>query len=68
MLDTLREVELDEVEAVNRICARMAVEAPMQPPVPETAALDRAGQTMKKPSPQPRPAPQREKRGKRRTS
>ncbi len=67
MLDVLRVEDLDEIEAVRRICARVAVEAPMQSPeVPETAALDRAGQTMKKPVPQPRPAPQPEKRGRKR--
>ncbi len=71
MLDTLQEVDLDEIEAVRRIDARVAVEAPMQlsvassqSPVPETAALNRSGSTATKPSPQPRPVPQREKRRK----
>jgi hypothetical protein len=74
MLDTKHEVELDEIEAVSRILAGIAVEAPMQSsvastqyPAPETAALDRTGQTAMKPRPQPRPAPQgsprQEKRG-----
>jgi hypothetical protein len=90
MLDTKQEVDLDEIEAVRRIQAGVAVEPPVMtqqmineicrvfevPPallgipeatvthhhIPETAALDRAGQTMKKPVPQPRPTPQREKR------
>jgi hypothetical protein len=73
MLDTKREEELDEIEAVRRICAGVAVEAPMQSsvastqyPAPETAALDRTGQTAMKPRPQPRPTPQREKRGRKR--
>jgi hypothetical protein len=72
MLDTLTEVELDEIEAVRRIRAGVAVEASMSkenrtaPSAPESAMLDRSRNTMTKPVPQPRPAPQREKRGKRR--
>jgi hypothetical protein len=66
MLDTLQEVELDEIEAVRRIDARVAVEAPLGTnQAPESAMLDRSGNTMTKPRPQPRPAPKREKRGKR---
>jgi len=78
MLDVLRVEDIDAIEAVRRIRAGVAVEAPLRtnqhegaPSKPgfglggevETAALDRAGQTMSKPRPQPRPAPQREKRG-----
>jgi hypothetical protein len=64
MLDTLQEVELDEIEAVRRIDARVAVEAPLgSNQVPETATLDRSANTMTQPRPQSRPAPKREKRG-----
>jgi len=69
MLDTKQELDLDEAEAVNRICAGMAVEVFLetkQNPALESAMLDRQLNTMTKPSPQQRPAPQREKRGKRR--
>jgi len=88
MLDVLRVEDIDAIEAVRRIRAGVAVEAPLAEAQterillqngvltasevrttrvavesPETAALDRAGQTMSKPRPQPRPAPLREKRG-----
>jgi hypothetical protein len=70
MLDTLREVELDEIEAVSRICGGVAVEVPVatnqSPAQPESAMLDRAPNAMTKPRPQLRPTPAREKRGKRR--
>lgn len=69
MLDTNQVIELAEIEAVNRIEARIAVEAPMQNapvPPPESAVLDRARETMTKPRPQPRTAPIREKRRKKR--
>ena len=71
MLDTLKEEELDEIEAVRRIHARVAVEAPLGTNVEtstaqESAVLDRSANTMTKPRPQPRPpAPPREKRGRR---
>jgi hypothetical protein len=70
MLDTLREAELSRNEACAAIDARIAVEAPLGSDTgtrsaPETAVLDRAGQTMTKPRPQPRPAPSRETRRKR---
>lgn len=63
MLDTLKEEECDEIEAVRRIDARVAVEAP-QPT--ESAMLDRGRETAIKPRPQPRTAPPREKRRKKR--
>lgn len=70
MLDTLAEVELDEIEAVRCIRAGTAVEAPLgtrqNPAPPESAMLDRAPNTMTKPRPQPRPSPKPEKRGNRR--
>jgi hypothetical protein len=70
MLDVLRTEDIDDIEAVRRICAGVAVEAPMEtsqnPSPPESAMLDRSRNTATKPNPQPRPAPQREKRGKRR--
>lgn len=95
MLDTKRVEELDEIEAVRRIHAGVAVEAPLPdllsavraeaaramatdldktimnlsrtaPQPPESAMLDRSRNTATKPIPQPRPAPPREKRSKRR--
>jgi hypothetical protein len=69
MLDVLRVEELDEIEAVRRIRAGVAVEASLetkQNPAPESAMVNRSSSTAMKPSSQPRPAPQREKRGKRR--
>jgi hypothetical protein len=69
MLDVLRVEDVDDIEAVRRICAGIAVEAPMpteQKPAPESSMLDRSASTMTKPNPQPRPAPKREKRGHRR--
>jgi len=68
MLDTMKEVELPHHEACAAIDARVAVEVVLgnertNPPAPESAMLDRAGQTMTKPRPQPRSAP-REKRRK----
>jgi len=69
MLDTLQEEDLDEIEAVQRIDAQVAVEVkPVEGSqrVPESAVLHRAGQTMTKPRPQPKNAPPREKRGRRR--
>lgn len=69
MLDTHREEDLDEIEAVRRITARVAVEAPLganNQPTPESAVLDRSVQTMTKPRPQPKTAPTREKRRRKR--
>jgi hypothetical protein len=76
MLDTKSVEELDEIEAVRRICAGIAVEALMvndprsddqrSTTPPESAMLDRSLNTTTKPVPQTRPAPPREKRGKRR--
>jgi hypothetical protein len=69
MLDTMQIVELDYIEAVRRIDARVAVEAPLgsnqNSAPPESAMLDRARETAVKPRPQPRTAPAREKRRKR---
>jgi hypothetical protein len=73
MLDTGRIEDLDEIEAVRRIRAGVAVETTVTMTdqrttggAPESAMLDRSRNTTTKPIPQPRPAPPREKRGKRR--
>lgn len=73
MLDTKQHLDLDEIEAVRRIRAGVAVEAPVvmdndqrSTAAPESAMLDRSRNTTTTPIPQPRPAPPREKRGKRR--
>jgi hypothetical protein len=78
MLDTLQEKELPLLEACAAIDAGVAVEAPLGSqiastqipagniPAPETATLDRSANTMQKPRPQPRTAPGREKRRKKR--
>jgi hypothetical protein len=72
MLDTMNVIDLPHREACAAIDARVAVEAPVESnlpnspaPLPESAMLDRAAQTMIKPRPQPRPTP-REKRRKKR--
>ena len=62
MLDTLQEVEVDEIEAVRRIRAGVAVEAPMandqrSTAAPESAMLDRSRNTTTKPVPQPLNSP-----------
>jgi hypothetical protein len=72
MLDVLRVEDVDDIEAVRRIRAGVAVEAPLtanqNPAPPESAMLDCSRNTATKPNPQPRPTPQREKRRKRRLS
>jgi hypothetical protein len=66
-LDTKEVVEVPFLEACEMIDARIAVEAPMEKPAPESAVIDRSRQTMTQPRPQPRPpAPVREKRRKKR--
>jgi hypothetical protein len=75
LLDTQTPADVEESEAMRMIDAGVAVEAPKdlrmsQPAIPqpalESAMLDRAANTAVKPRPQPRQAPVREKRRKRR--
>jgi hypothetical protein len=63
MLDTKTEVELDEIEAVCRIQAGMAVEALGSPARAESTMLDRSTSTAMKPPPRPlrRPIEKRRK-------